>query len=233
MTARNRTEVVEAEAAVGRAGAEITALVSSAEELTIETVEQLGASSLLLTDIKGRQKSLTALKLSITQPLDEAKRRVLAVFQPAVDRLVSAERTLKGAVLSYAREQERLRREEQARLDEAAERERARLERLAEKQREEDHEDRAAVSEQRAEEVTAPTVAPAVAPAGAVHVRTTWRAEVTDLLALVKACAAGKQPIDLLRPDTVRLNELARSQKGDMSVPGVEAVSEQGVAARA
>ncbi len=224
--------VVLAENAVNKEDDQITALVMSAEALTITTAEELSASSNLLSTIKGRQKNLTELRLSITKPMDAAKKRVMEVFQPAVDRLASAERTLKGAVLTFTQEQERQRREAQAKLDEAARLESERLREEADRQRDAGHEDLAAVSEERAEVVQAPTAEAPPPPTGAVHVRTTWHAEVVDLAALAKACAEGQQPIALILPDMAKLNAMARTLKDGLSIPGVRAVSEQGIAAR-
>lgn len=224
--------VTAAEAAVGREDAQITELEASAGELTIETTEQLQSSSAMLTAIKTRQRDMAELRLSITRPLDEAKKRVMEVFKPALDRLGNAEQTIKGAVLTYSQGVERKRREEQARLEDDAERERLRLAALAERQEEAGHEDRAEASRQRAETVAAPTVARAPAPAGAVHIRTTWSAEVVDLAELVRACADGKAPLALLQPDMPSLNAMARTQKERFDIPGVKAVAEQGVAAR-
>lgn len=224
--------VTAAEDAVGREDAQIAELEASAGALTIETAEQLQSSSTMLTAIKTRQKDMTELRLSITRPMDEAKRRVMEVFQPALDRLGSAERAIKNAVLTYTQETERRRREEQAALDADAERERQRLATLAEKQESEGHEVRAEASRERAETVTAPTVARAPTPTGAVHVRTTWHAELVDVSELVKACAAGRAPTGLLQPDMTALNAMARTLKERFDIPGVKAVAEQGVSAR-
>lgn len=224
--------VVLAAKAVGREEEMSIALVSTAEALVIKTPEELGASTDLLQTVKERQKALTDLRLSITRPMDEAKKKVMALFHPAVDRLATAEETIKAAVLTYTQEQRRLQAEAQAQLDAEAERERLRLATLAEKQRVAGKDDRAEATEERATEVQAPTVAAAEAPTGAVHVRTTWHAEVTDLAALAKACLS-EQPIELIEPNMAALNSLARSLKEELSIPGVKAVSEEGVAARA
>ncbi len=225
--------VTAAEDAVGREDAQITELAATAEALTIETAEQLEASSSLLTTIKRRQKEMTQLRLSITRPMDEAKKRVMGIFQPALDRIDAAERTIKRAVLIYTQEAERKRREEQARLDEEAAAERKRLQAMAETQRDEGHTDLADVSQERAETVAVPTVVSPPTPTGPVHVRTTWSAEVVDLAELVKACAEGRVPLALLTPDMPSLNAMARTQKERFDIPGVRAVAEQGVAARA
>ena len=224
--------VVLAANAVAREDADNTSVIASAEKLTITTVEQMAASSALLTSIKGRQKSLTELRLSITKPMDAAKKGVMEVFQPAVDRLANAERTLKSAVLTYTQEQEQKRREEQARLDAAAEREREQLRKQAELQRQAGHEERAAASDQLADVVQAPPVETPPVASGAVHIRTTWRAEVVDLAALAKACGEGQQQIGLIQANMTVLNAMARTLKESLAVPGVKAIAEQGISAR-
>jgi hypothetical protein len=222
-----------AEAAAARENVEIVALVSSADALTIETSEQLDASGGLLTTIKARQKALSNLRLSITRPMDQAKKRVMEVFQPTVGRLASAERTIKDAVLTYTQEQERQRRVAQAKLDAAAAAEREHLQKQADQHRATGRDGRAETLEQRAETVEAPTVAQPEVPSGAVHLRTTWHAEVTDLAALAKACAEGQAPLELIQPNMAVLNAQARTFKGALALPGVQAVSEEGVTARA
>jgi hypothetical protein len=51
-----------------------------------------------------------------------------------------------------------------------------------------------------------------------------WKAEVTDLGALIAAVAAGQQPATLLLPNQVALNQLARAMKRSLNVPGVTVV---------
>ena len=224
--------VVLAQGKVASEEADITALVLSAEELRIATDDELQASSALLTSIKGRQKALSEIRLSITRPMDEAKKRVMEVFQPAVERLGQAEATLKRAVLTYTQERARKLRDEQAQLEVAAEREREHLRKEAELQRKAGHEVRAEASEQLAETLAAPAAEAPVSTAG-VHVRTTWRAEVVDMAALAKACADGLVSLELIEANMLALNARAREQKERLAIPGVRAVSEQGVSARA
>ena len=63
-----------------------------------------------------------------------------------------------------------------------------------------------------------------------ISFRSTWSAEVTDFMALVKAVAKGKAHIDMLKPDMTKLNAAARSLKSVMDLPGVEAVEKNGIA---
>jgi hypothetical protein len=168
---------------------------------------------------------------------------------------VEADRAYARAMGAYEQEQERKRREaeEAARRDrerrEAEDRARAAAEQDRLRREEEDRRiAAAAAAEQRGDNAAAekileqplptPTVAPRpvfvpVAPsapkpvAAGVSFRDNWTAKVTDLMALVQAVAKGEQPITLLQVNQPALNGLARSLKGAMTVPGVEAVNER------
>ncbi len=81
----------------------------------------------------------------------------------------------------------------------------------------------------------APVVAFAPPPpeppkAEGVSYRTTWSAEVTDLLALVQAVATGQAPLKVLQPDSTVLNGMARALKDSLALPGVKTVQRRDVA---
>jgi len=57
-----------------------------------------------------------------------------------------------------------------------------------------------------------------------VSYRDNYSAEVTDLMTLVKAVAAGKAPITCLAADMTNLNGWARLTKGTEALPGVRVV---------
>ena len=54
---------------------------------------------------------------------------------------------------------------------------------------------------------------------------TTWRAEVTDLRTLIEAVASELTHSRYVVAAQTALNETARAEKGEMSIPGVRAVS--------
>lgn len=66
-----------------------------------------------------------------------------------------------------------------------------------------------------------------------VSFRDSYRAEVTDLQALVQAVAAGAQPLTLLQPNMTALNQMARALREQMQVPGVRVAVERTAVARA
>ena len=163
-------------------------------------------------------KSLVAEKKRHDGPLDEAERMV------------------KGAMNRFDQEQERLRREEQARLEAIA--------RKAEEDRrlQEAIEAEAAMKAQGAsqEEVAQETaailetpvsVAPVVLPkatpklqGGPVY-REVWSAEITDIKSLCRAVAEGRASTEFVMGNMPALNKMATALKQTMNIPGVRAVS--------
>jgi hypothetical protein len=88
--------------------------------------------------------------------------------------------------------------------------------------------------------LAAPTIVPMPAPVAAAPVvegvsfSTTWKAEVTDLRALVLAVAANYDAYGhLLIANDSTLNSFARSTKGNVNLPGVRIFAETGVRGRA
>lgn len=225
-----------AKAAVNEEGAAVAALTTQAGELQITTAEQVAESANLLQTVTARKKAMAALRLSITRPMDEAKKAVMRLFAPGLEGLQHAEDTIKGAMLAYNREQQRIRDEEQRRLDAEAEEERKRLLTRGAMQRDIGDEEGAQALEERSDALESTTVAPAEKLSGPVHTRVVWKAEVTDLQELARWYAArplvGAALVAVILPNMPILNGLARDLKNDMKVPGVRAVSEEVVAAR-
>ena len=200
-----------------------------------------------LKGIKGKQKALDEDRKSITKPLDEVKKSIMAKYEEPTRILNEAEAVLKGSMLAYSNEQEQQRRLEQAKLDEAARVERERLAAEA-AQREEEAKaaaeagnaveaeriaSEAAALQATASMTTAPVVAQSVEKVSGISTRTNWKAEVTDMLALVKFVAANPHMIDLLQVNTTTLNQHAKATKDNTKIDGVRVYSEQVLASRA
>jgi hypothetical protein len=77
-----------------------------------------------------------------------------------------------------------------------------------------------------AEPVIQRTVVEEPFKAAGTVLRDYYSAEVTDLMALVKAVAAGQAPLESVEANMPYLNGKARLEKGEMKVPGVRAVVE-------
>lgn len=217
----------------------MTVLSASANELTlagslsIKTVEQYTACADDLKRIKGMQKDVEAKRVSLAANIDAAKKEVQDLFKPAQNWLDDAEKAIKAAMISFQQEQEK-----QRQLDEARSAQTARKEQEDLLARAENHEGKgrvevAAVLQEQAASVTAaPVVTQAPMKVAGISTKTTYSAEVTDLMELVKAVAAGTVPLVVLQADMKVLNAQAKALKDHLKYPGVKVVSTSGIAAR-
>lgn len=177
-----------------------------------------------LKRVKDAQKKLDALRKSMTQPLDAAKKAILDFFRTPEEKLARAESGIKRAMLAFSEEEERKRREIQARAEAEARKERERLEKQAAKAAEKGQVEKAAVLEQAAAATVAPIAMPEPARVTGVSTREVWRFEVVDP-ALV--------PRDYLAVDEKKIGGVVRALKGDTRIPGVRVWSEKTLAAAA
>lgn len=186
----------------------------------IDSPEMLSIAGDELREITGKRKQIEEMRLSLTRPLDESKKRIMDLFRAPTERLEQAEALLRNGVLTYQQAErakaDALRREQEAKL--AAERADAeRAQREAERAEHEAREaarhaateqERAAANEAAAlaaaqrEEAQAKVEIAEIAPmpviaeapkADGVSTRQTWKAEVSDFRALVLAAAERAQ----------------------------------------
>lgn len=186
-----------------------------------------------LQQIKRLQKSIEGQRLELTAPLNAVVKRINDLFRPPKDWLDEAERMLKGAIIGYDQAQAEKAAEEQRQRDDAVRAERERLAAGAEKAREAGRVEEAQAMAQVAEMVIAPPVTVPVQKTAGISTRSNWTAEVVDLMELVKAVAAGTQPLSLLQADTTRLTQMAKALKAELNIPGVRAVENTIISARA
>ena len=184
--------------------------------------------------IKALQGEADATFDPIISKAHQAHAEALKQKRRITDPLTRAESLLKRNMGSYIQEQQRKQREEERRLREEAER-------VAAEAREveiEEAEATGATTEEVAAIIQAPLrVAPVVtAPATprmqGISSRENWKAEVTNLLALIKFVAANPQFANLLQPNTVAIGGMARSMRSAMNIPGIKVWSESNIAAK-
>lgn len=149
----------------------------------------------------------------------------LKIAQDALDRKI-------GSYLQV-QEQERLRKEQEAReaaLKAEQDRLLAEASHLSETGQQEEAEQ---VLEQAVKVEAPPVVMPSSVPkiVGASS-RQNWKHEVTDLKALAQAVVDGKVPIGAIKADDVFLGQMARAMKANMKWPGVKVWAETGVSMR-
>ena len=209
------------------------ASLSAAQEYAIRTPEDAEDAGAILREIKGLANELEGKRTSITKPVNQALREVNALFKPAKDWLAEAEKLVKGKILEFQNEQDRIARELQAKADAEARKEREKLERRAAKAEAKGKEDKAEELREQAETQIAPVVTSAAPKLAGISRRETWKTEITDKGALLQHIIE-KRPdlLPLVKIDQSALNGMARSLKGELDLPGVEVSKEASIAAR-
>jgi len=201
------------------------AVDEQAREIIIKDQNQYDTANSFILTIKKLQKEVKDSFGPIIAKAFQAHKEAKAQETRHLEPLLKAEELVKGKMLGWLREQERIRQEMERKLQAEAEKKRQETLAKAEAAREQGKEAKAERYEEKASQIVAPILAP-TADKGSAIVKKLYHAEVIDLMALVKAIAAGQAPIILVEANMVVLNSQARSLKETMSYPGVKVVAE-------
>lgn len=215
----------------------------------IDCPEMAEAAADDLGQIKAKIKALDEQRLSMTRPLDEAKKRIMELFERPRSVLVRAEAALKASLLTWQdSERKRLEAERKAQEEalrkqqEAMRRQQEEAERKAKEAAASGDTTAAVEAEAQAQAIAAtaeavahmaPAVTAAPAKIAGVSTREDWKCELVDLMTLVKAVAAGEASIELLEFNQKEANKRAKALKQEFKVPGLRAYAEQVMSARA
>lgn len=217
-----------------------TSNIEIAKTFIIDSPAMLEEAGNELRNIVGAKKKLNDQRLSITRPIDEAKTKVMDLFRKPIELLEEAEALLKRSISNFQQEQERIRREEQRKADEAAAAERKRIAEEAaalERQGQEALQSGTPEAIERAQEVIAQaedlrtrqqmTVAPIVDSAptkvSGISSRQNWKFEITD---------ASLIPREYLMPDEKKISGVVKAMKDATNISGIRAYPESVVSAR-
>lgn len=208
------------------------ALPERAKSIVIRDNATYTAAGEILLAVKAMRKEIESVFGPLKAKAHAAWKAVCEEQNKADAPLVEAEGIVKRSMAAWDTDQERLRMEEQRRLEAEAKRleEERRLfeaEQLA-------SEGRTAEADLVLDEpvmapvIQVPTYTPKVA---GVSFRELWHADVTDLKELVKAAAADERYLPLLQANTAVIGAQARSLKSAFKVPGIKVWSEKTAAA--
>ncbi len=221
--------------------ASVDDLVTIAGCVEVATAADYDFAASQLQLVKGRIKALKDSRINITRPLDQAKKHVMALYKGPLEALEKCETSLKGVMLAYDNEQDRIRRERERLAREAEEAERRRIQEQAEAQAKaaekagdvqaaQEIKAQAEIEQQSVVAVAKKTEAPA---ASGISRREVWKAEVTSMAELVQAAASGnEQAMALLVVDNKALQQQAKALKSAFTLPGIRVFSEKQLAAR-
>ena len=214
---------------------ELTTLQPEVESLTVQAAKILIIDSDTYTMAGGLWDTIKAMRAKIAETFDPIIDKAHKAHKEAVSQkkkldepLEYEQRQLKGRMIGYDQEQIAIARKKQLE-QEAIERKRAEEEALETASLME----KAGLKEEAAAVLDAPIeMAPVVVKKETPKVegfsyRSNWKAQCTDLKALVQAVAEGKVPFQALEANTVFLGQQARSLKEAMSYPGVKVWEEK------
>ncbi len=195
------------------------------KSMTVASNEDYEQGEILLASCKQIENEIHATFDPIVDKANQAHKEAVAQRKKYLDPIEEGRRILKGKMITYQQEQERIRQEEQRQAEEESKR-RSEEEALAAAVQAEQEGDTETAEAILAEPVrAAPVIIPKTAPAPSrlSAGRTMWYAEVTDLKALCKAIVDGKAPITYIQANMTALNSRAKSDKNLLSIPGVQA----------
>ena len=208
------------------------AIATRALAVTVTDAQSYALAGAFLSGIKAYQDRVRAIFRPHIDAAHKTHKGLVAEEKRHLEAPIAAEAQVKTAMVTWAQA-------EQRRLDDARRQAETEARRIAEEQAiaeaaaaeaAGDHELAEAIVDQPVMVATPPVVRAAPKVAG-IAIRTTWHAEVVNLLELVRAVAAGKAPLALLLPNLPAINAQARSLKGEARIAGVRVFSKADVSA--
>lgn len=227
---------------------EVQAWAGKVAALRITDKESCVQASFLLRSIKGLRAEVQRFFAPHVEAATETKRRAEAARKGLTDEqarmedpLITAEATIKRALLVFETQQEQLRQAEERRLQDAA-RQRAEaltLAAAAALELEGVAAGRADMVQEAHDILEQPIDAPVVVvktfmpKMEGVTYRDNWKAHpVVDVKALARAVADGLVPATYLIPNLTALNQTAKATQGTQAVPGVRFFNDRQIAAK-
>jgi len=210
---------------------EVSPVIRRVDTITIRDDESFIDAGALLVSIKALRKKVKEQFGPSTKKAHESWKAAKAVEQSFDDPLKDAESKMKVHIGTY-----------QQMLEEKVAAEKARIEEETRKEIEDQRIANAAELEAKGETAIAEALiaAPIMVPEAKVEVakpkgistRTNYKAEVIDLKLLIDAVAKGAAPQACLKPDMSALNNMAKTYRDQMEIPGVKILRETVVSSR-
>lgn len=202
---------------------------ATAEFLIVDNEETMNLATFEMNACNKRLKELDALRKSITRPMDEAKKAVMALFNPSTEKYKATIALYKANIGAFLEAQERKAAEALAKAEAEAAEQRKALEMAAELA--ENESEREAIAACAASIVaSAPTIT--AKPTGTV-IQKKWKAEVKDLGALLHYVADHPELHECIDIKISILNRLLAETGGAVEIPGVVAHKDVIVACKA
>lgn len=213
-------------------------VVQEAEALAIASQADLELAGAFLTErIKPILKQISESCDPVVAAAHSAHKAATAQRNALQQPLLEAETLIKRKIGAYLDAEEKKRRAEIARQD--AERRRAAEEEQLRRAAAEEAAGNAEAADRVLEEEPMQSLPPAPPPpappqkVAGVSARKRFKAEVTDLAALVRDIASGRAPISLVQVNQSKLNQQVQALDGQVNYAGVRVYEDRVVSARA
>jgi hypothetical protein len=208
-------------------------IADRAGDYEIDSVDVLQLADADLAVLKGLRASCDKLRKEQKEPYLAGGRAVDGFYNQALTIIDDAINQLSPKILKFHSDEARRRAEAQRLADEAARKEREALAERAEAEQKAGNQETADALSLAAVMVPTPHIPTKVERAvTSTDVRSTWSAEVVDLMELAKAVVAGTVPVEAIEANEKYLNGRARLEKAKLAIPGVKAVETHGLAKR-
>jgi hypothetical protein len=181
---------------------DVVRFLAAADACTIESSEDSLDAQSIRSRINTQIRDLNEQRLTITRPMDDAKKLVMQLFDKPVSVLARALGIFDSKIIAWEKEQDRLRREAQRKLDERAAAERTRLQAIADNANAKGQTAKAETFEARAQQVVAPVVQSENARVPGLSLPKRWTFTIIDPKRI--------KPTFLV-PDTIAIGKLVRS----------------------
>lgn len=169
-------------------------IIVTANKMVVTNQEQRFEVGSFLKTIKDMEKQVTETFGDMVKTAKSSYDKAKALRDKFLDPLEVAEKDLKAKIVTWEVEQEKIRLQEQVK----------------------------AIKEAEAKGLEPKIIHPEALKVKGQSLKSIWSAEVTDLMALVKAVAEGKAPISFLLPNQVALNQQAKASMDSIEYPGVK-----------
>lgn len=199
-----------------------TLMLDNAQQTVIQNQGTYEQAAFFLKTVKEKYKQLDIMRKSITKPLDDSKAQVMNLFRPSIEMLEQAESIIKRSMITYEDEQERIRREQELKLQQEAARKQREALQKAEAARASGNESKAEKYENRAAAVVAPVLAARVNGVQGIARKKVWKYRVDDVNAI---------PREYMIPNEKLIGDVVRSSKGAIQIPGITAYPEDIISA--
>ena len=192
-------------------------LAQDADNFTIITDDGVQIAKDNIIFIRKKSKDIDNIRVSITKPLDELKKKIKALYDAPITTLTNAMNVYSKTMQVWLMEQAKIADKEARRLqaiaDEKARKEQEKLEKKATKAEESGKPERAEALREQKEMVVpeAPVVVEPELPKGA-YWKDNWSVQIID---------GDKIPREYLIPNEKMLSQLAVTTKGTLKIAGV------------